>query len=140
MAEIDYNAATAHPIALRTSGQSTNPAHHKPHADTAEYERLYKESVEHPTQFWDRVRPVPPLRAELTWADGARAPLLAPSVQDGHGRLVRRGRRAVVPRGRPQRVVQLRRPLGVQAPQQGTWLVGRVRPSSTCSRTCERPS
>lgn len=63
MSEIDYNLPVARPIALRTSGQ--HPAHPKPHADTAEYERLYKESIEHPTQFWDRVSPSPPSPASF---------------------------------------------------------------------------
>lgn len=55
MAEINYHAAPTHPIALRTSGQSNDPNHKTPHANTAEYEKLYKESIEHPAQFWDRV-------------------------------------------------------------------------------------
>ena len=57
MTEVDYRAVTTHPIAHRTSGKSDK--HHKPHADTAEYEKLYKESIAHPAQFWDRVRAAP---------------------------------------------------------------------------------
>ena len=55
MADVDYDAVKAHPIAHRTSGQSNNVAHLKPHADPEEYAKLYKESIEQPTQFWDRV-------------------------------------------------------------------------------------
>lgn len=55
--------------------------------------------------------------------DGQGAHLLAPPLLDRHGRLVRSGRRSMVPRGRTQRLLQLRRPLGVQAPQQGVLLL-----------------
>ena len=58
MTEVDYKAVTTHPISVRTSGKDVK--YHKPHADTAEYEKLYKESITEPTQFWDRVRPPSP--------------------------------------------------------------------------------
>lgn len=47
------NAPPTHEIALRTNGSLEK--HHKPHADTAEYQRMYKKSIEHPAQFWDEV-------------------------------------------------------------------------------------
>jgi hypothetical protein len=58
----EYRNAPTHPIAHRTSGKHAH--HKKPHADTAEYERMYKESIEHPAKFWDKVRH--PLRARDT--------------------------------------------------------------------------
>jgi len=54
MAELhEYRQVPTHPISKRTDGSSSE--HHKPHANTEEYEKLYKESVEDPTGFWDRV-------------------------------------------------------------------------------------
>lgn len=48
----DYRSATLHPIATRTSGHKD---YKKPHADPEEYKRMYKESIEDPTKFWDEV-------------------------------------------------------------------------------------
>jgi hypothetical protein len=69
MAEVDYHSAPTHPIALRTSGQSSNPAHVKPHADPVEYAKLYKESIEQPEQFWGRVSSIiiSPLPVNKCW-------------------------------------------------------------------------
>ncbi|GAA5920340.1 hypothetical protein JCM1841_005571 [Sporobolomyces salmonicolor] len=54
MAELhEYRQAPTHPISKRTDG--TSEKHHKPHANTEEYERMYKESIEDPTGFWDRM-------------------------------------------------------------------------------------
>jgi acetyl-CoA synthetase len=54
MADVpDYRNVPTHEISHRTNGKSDK--HHKPHADTAEYEKLYKESIDHPAQFWDRM-------------------------------------------------------------------------------------
>lgn len=53
MAEIDYHAAPTHPISVRTNGSSAK--HHTPHANTEEYQRMYKESIENPAKFWDEV-------------------------------------------------------------------------------------
>ena len=49
----DYRSAPTHPISKRTDGSSKE--HHTPHANTEEYERMYKESIEDPTGFWDKV-------------------------------------------------------------------------------------
>lgn len=56
MAEHDYRSAKTYEIAHRTSGQSNDEAHLTPHASTEQYEKLYKESIDSPNQFWDRVR------------------------------------------------------------------------------------
>lgn len=42
-----------HPIAKRTNG--TGP-YKKPHIDEKTYLSMYKESIEDPTAFWDKVR------------------------------------------------------------------------------------
>lgn len=51
-AEHDYRSAKTHPISKRNDGSS-----HTSHANPDEYKALYKESVEQPAQFWDKVRP-----------------------------------------------------------------------------------
>jgi hypothetical protein len=49
-AEHRYDIGTT-PISHRNSVEGSG---HKPHANTAEYEKLYKESIQDPTGFWDK--------------------------------------------------------------------------------------
>jgi len=80
MAELhEYRQVPTHPISKRTDGSSSE--HHKPHANTEEYEKLYKESIEDPTGFWDRVSHT------LTYY------LLAPRAAGMEGKGRRRGKR-----------------------------------------------
>jgi len=51
----DYRSAPTHPISKRTDGSSKE--HHTPHANTEQYEVMYKESITQPEVFWDKVSP-----------------------------------------------------------------------------------
>ncbi|GAA5891214.1 hypothetical protein JCM8208_002544 [Rhodotorula glutinis] len=48
--EHDYRSAKTHPISKRNDGDQ-----HVTHANADEYKALYKESVEQPEQFWDKM-------------------------------------------------------------------------------------
>ena len=62
----------------------------------------------------------PPRNGTHRSPDGPRDAALGPPLPDGALWRLRDRRHRLVPRGRPQRVLQLRRPMGVQAPRQGT--------------------
>lgn len=65
-------------------------------------------------------------------ADGQRNNSLGQAIPHCARRFLRYWRHRLVPRGWSQRVIQLRRPLGVQAPRQGARF-----PSLACCRTPE---
>lgn len=50
MAEHDYRSAPTHAISKRNDGSS-----HKPHANEESYATMYRESIDQPDKFWDRV-------------------------------------------------------------------------------------
>lgn len=51
MAEHDYRSAPTHPVSKRNDGSG-----HKPHANEETYAAMYRESIDKPNEFWDRVR------------------------------------------------------------------------------------
>lgn len=51
MAEHDYRSAPTHPVSKRNDGSG-----HKPHANEESYAAMYRESIDKPNEFWDRVR------------------------------------------------------------------------------------
>lgn len=50
--EHDYNVPS-HPVSHRNSVEGSG---HVAHANTEQYEKMYKESIQDPTAFWDKVR------------------------------------------------------------------------------------
>lgn len=78
MAETDYKSVKSYDVAHRTNGKSGQ--HKVPHADAAEYERLYKESISSPEKFWDKVKLLPswllrcPFQPQPTASSHSRPP------------------------------------------------------------------
>ncbi|KWU46025.1 acetate--CoA ligase [Rhodotorula sp. JG-1b] len=50
MAEHDYRSAPTHPVSKRNDGSG-----HKPHANEESYAAMYRESIDKPNEFWDRM-------------------------------------------------------------------------------------
>jgi len=48
----EYRAVKTTPIPHRTNGQSAE--HKKPHCNTEEYKKMYEQSINDPTAFWDK--------------------------------------------------------------------------------------
>lgn len=118
----DDQSPSFHPIAPRVKGTDGRP---KPHVgpSKSDYEQHHAKTVgPQSDEWWAKVR----LPAESisfvnhTPVDGTRDPLLGQAFCHSALRQLHKRRHCLVPGGRSQRILQLRRQMGLQKSRQGS--------------------
>lgn len=114
-----------HPVAPRMTNAGKTP-HIGPHIGA--YREAHAKTVGHESDhWWAKVRPSSSMshvmfRSYSCSTDGPGNPSLGSPIPDCSSWRIFYWRYCVVPRGRVKRILQLRRPLGIQAPEQSMFV------------------